>query len=148
PGDQWGYHHLTRGLAREGHQERRASGRGMGEERGQRAHHHRPRCRAGAGRGTRGRSRMTKAQIIGIGAYAPKRILTNQDLERMVETSDEWIRQRPGHRERHVVDENEATSDLAIKAAQQALERANGEPEEIDLIVGGTTTGDMASRSP
>ena len=87
---------------------------------------------------------MTKAQIIGIGAYAPKRILTNQDLERMVKTSDEWIVQRTGIRERHVVDENEATSDLAIRAAQQALERANVEPEDIDLIVVGTTTGDMA----
>ena len=58
-----------------------------------------------AGRGTRGRPRMTRAQIIGIGAYAPKRILTNEELERMVETSDEWIVQRTGIRERHVVDE-------------------------------------------
>jgi 3-oxoacyl-[acyl-carrier-protein] synthase III len=87
---------------------------------------------------------MTKAQIIGIGAYAPKRILTNEDLERMVETSSDWIVQRTGIRERHVVDETEATSDLAIKAAQQALERAEVDPGEIDLIVVGTTTGDMA----
>ena len=87
---------------------------------------------------------MTKAQIIGIGAYAPKRILTNEDLERMIETSSEWIVQRTGIRERHVVDESEATSDLAIKAAQQALERAEVEAGEIDLIVVGTTTGDMA----
>jgi len=65
---------------------------------------------------------MTRARIIGIGAYAPKRILTNEELERMVETSDEWIVQRTGIRERHIVDENEATSDLAIRAAQQALE--------------------------
>jgi 3-oxoacyl-[acyl-carrier-protein] synthase-3 len=71
---------------------------------------------------------MTRAQIIGIGAYAPKRILTNEDLERMVETSSDWIVQRTGIRERHVVDENEATSDLAIRAAQQALERAEVEP--------------------
>src|SRR6266481_4860474 len=87
---------------------------------------------------------MTRARIIGIGAYAPKRILTNEELERMVETSDEWIVQRTGIRERHIVDENEATSDLAIRAAQQALERAQVEPGEIDLIVVGTTTGDMA----
>src|SRR5258707_5333390 len=87
---------------------------------------------------------MTRARIIGVGAYAPKRILTNGELERMVETSDEWIVQRTGIRERHVVDENEATSDLAIRAAQQALERAQVEPGEIDLIVVGTTTGDMA----
>jgi len=87
---------------------------------------------------------MTRARIIGIGAYAPKRILTNAELERMVKTSDEWIVQRTGIRERHVVDESEATSDLAIRAAQQALERAQVEPGEIDLIVLGTTTGDMA----
>ena len=87
---------------------------------------------------------MTRARIIGIGAFAPKRILTNAELERMVETSDEWIVQRTGIRERHIVDESEATSDLAIRAAHQALERAHVEPGEIDLIVLGTTTGDMA----
>lgn len=87
---------------------------------------------------------MTRARIIGIGAYAPKRVLSNADLERMVDTSDEWIVQRTGIRERHIVDEGEATSDLAIRAAQQALERAQVEPGEIDLIVLGTTTGDMA----
>src|SRR5262249_16432364 len=113
-------------------------------ERSERAHQDRPRGRDCAGRGTRGRPRMIRAKIIGIGAYAPKRILTNDELERMVETSDEWIVQRTGIRERHVVDENEATSDLAVRAAQQALERAQVEPGEIDLIVVGTTTGDMA----
>ncbi len=87
---------------------------------------------------------MTRARIIGVGAYAPKRILTNADLEKMVETSDEWIVQRTGIRERHIADESEATSDLAIRAAQQALERAQVEPEEVDFIVVGTTTGDMA----
>jgi 3-oxoacyl-[acyl-carrier-protein] synthase-3 len=87
---------------------------------------------------------MTRAQIVGIGAYAPKRILTNHDLEKMVDTSDEWIVQRTGIRERHVVDENEAASDLGIRAAQQALDRAGVEPEEVDFIVVGTTTGDMA----
>ena len=86
---------------------------------------------------------MSRAQIIGMGAYAPKRILTNADLEKLVETSDEWIVQRTGIRERHIVDESEATSDLAIKAAQQALERASVLPEEVELIVLGTTTGDM-----
>ncbi|PYO51578.1 MAG: 3-oxoacyl-ACP synthase [Candidatus Rokuibacteriota bacterium] len=87
---------------------------------------------------------MTRARIVGIGAYAPKRILTNQDLEKMVHTSDEWIVQRTGIRERHIADETEAASDLGLKAAQQALERAGVEPEEIDFIVVGTTTGDMA----
>ena len=86
---------------------------------------------------------MTRARIIGMGAYAPKRVLTNADLEKMVETSDEWIMQRSGIRERHIVDEGEATSDLAVRAAQQALARANLVPEDIDFIVVGTTTPDM-----
>ena len=87
---------------------------------------------------------MTRARIIGVGAYAPKRILTNHDLEKMVDTSDEWILQRTGIRERHIADEGEAASDLGLRAAQQALDRAGVLPEEIDLIVVGTTTGDMA----
>ncbi len=87
---------------------------------------------------------MTRARIIGVGAYAPKRVLTNQELARLVDTSDEWIVQRTGIKERHIADETEATSDLALRAAQQALERAQVEPKEIDLIVVGTTTGDMA----
>jgi 3-oxoacyl-[acyl-carrier-protein] synthase-3 len=86
---------------------------------------------------------MIRAKIIGMGAYAPKRILTNADLEKMVATSDEWIQQRSGIRERHIVDESEATSDLAVNAARQALERANLVPEDIDFIVVGTTTPDM-----
>jgi len=86
---------------------------------------------------------MTRAKIIGVGAYAPKRILTNADLEKMVETSDDWIVQRTGIRERHIADDAEATSDLALRAAQQALERANLVPEDIELIVVGTTTPDM-----
>jgi 3-oxoacyl-[acyl-carrier-protein] synthase-3 len=86
---------------------------------------------------------MTRARIIGVGAYAPKRILTNADLEQIVATSDEWIVQRSGIRERHIADETEATSDLAVKAAQQALERANLTPDDVDFIVVGTTTADM-----
>jgi len=86
---------------------------------------------------------MTRAKIIGVGAYAPKRILTNADLERIVATSDAWIVQRSGIRERHVADESEATSDLALRAAQQAIERANLVPEDIDFIAVGTTTPDM-----
>ena len=87
---------------------------------------------------------MKRAKIVGVGAYAPKRILTNVELEKMVNTSDAWIVQRTGIRERHIVDESEATSDLGLRAAQQALERAGVEPGEIDFIVVGTTTGDMA----
>ncbi len=87
---------------------------------------------------------MNHAKIVGLGAYAPKRILTNDDLEHMVKTSNEWIVQRTGIRERHIAEEGEATSDLAVRAAQQALERAGVEPDEVDFIVVGTTTGDMA----
>jgi 3-oxoacyl-[acyl-carrier-protein] synthase-3 len=86
---------------------------------------------------------MRRARIVGMGAYAPKRILTNDDLEKMVATSDEWIVQRSGIRERRIADESEATSDLAVKAAQQALERASLVPEDIDFIAVGTTTPDM-----
>jgi 3-oxoacyl-[acyl-carrier-protein] synthase III len=86
---------------------------------------------------------MTRARIIGVGAYAPKRVLTNAELEKMVATSDEWIVQRTGIRQRHIADESEATSDLALKAAQQALERANLVPEDIEFIAVGTTTPDM-----
>jgi 3-oxoacyl-[acyl-carrier-protein] synthase-3 len=86
---------------------------------------------------------MTRAKIIGMGAYAPKRILTNADLEKMVATSDEWIVQRSGIRERHIADDEEATSDLAVRAAQQALDRASVLPEDVELIVVGTTTPDM-----
>ena len=86
---------------------------------------------------------MTRAKIIGVGAYAPKRVLSNADLEKMVDTSDEWIVQRTGIRERRIVEEGEATSDLAVRAAQQALERASLVPEDIDFIVVGTTTPDM-----
>src|SRR6267378_6582993 len=86
---------------------------------------------------------MTRARITGVGAFLPKRILTNADLEKMVETNDEWIVQRTGIRERRIVDENEATSDLAVRAAQQALERANLLPEDVEFIAVGTTSPDM-----
>src|SRR3990167_1772017 len=86
---------------------------------------------------------MTRARISGVGAYAPKRILTNADLEKLIETNDEWIVQRSGIRQRHIVEEGEPTSDLALRAAQQALERANLVPEDVDFIAVGTTTPDM-----
>ena len=85
---------------------------------------------------------MTRAYISGVGVYAPKRILTNADLERIVATSDQWIVQRSGIRERHIADEGEASSDLALPAAQQALEGANLVPEDVDFIVVATTTPD------
>jgi 3-oxoacyl-[acyl-carrier-protein] synthase-3 len=86
---------------------------------------------------------MIRAKIAGVGAYAPKRVLSNFDLEKMIDTSDAWIVQRTGIRERRIADESEATSDLALRAAQQALERANLVPEDIEFIVVGTTTPDM-----
>jgi len=86
---------------------------------------------------------MRRAKIIGTGAYAPQRILTNADLERMVETNDAWIQQRSGIRERRIADDKDATSDLAVHAARQALERASLTPADIDFIVVGTTTPDM-----
>ena len=70
-------------------------------------------------------------------------MLTNADLERMVDTSDEWILQRTGIRERHIVDPGVATSDLAVEAAREAIERAGLTPDDIDFIVVGTTTPDM-----
>ena len=86
---------------------------------------------------------MRRAKIIGTGAHAPERVLTNAELEKMVDTNDEWIRQRSGIRERRIVDDKDATSDLAVIAARQALERANLTPDDIDFIVVGTTTPDM-----
>jgi len=78
---------------------------------------------------------MTRAKIIGVGAYAPKRVLTNAELEKMVDTNDEWIVQRTGIRKRHIVDESEATSDLAIKAAQQAIASAERKVAELQADV-------------
>ena len=86
---------------------------------------------------------MNRARIIGVGSYAPQRILTNRELEKMVDTSDEWIVQRTGIRERRIVAEGEGPSDLAIRAARQAMDRAQVGAEEIDFIVVGTTAGDM-----
>lgn len=82
--------------------------------------------------------------ILGIGMYVPERVLSNQDLESMVDTSDEWIVTRTGIRERRIAAEDQATSDLAYHASQQALESAGIAPEELDLIVVATVTPDMA----
>ncbi len=80
---------------------------------------------------------------MGTGSYLPKKILTNKDLERLVETSDEWITGRTGIKERHIADEDEAASDLGVKAAISALNEANLEASEIDLIIVTTVTPDM-----
>lgn len=83
-----------------------------------------------------------KARIIGTGSYLPEKILTNHDLEKMVETSDEWIVARTGIEQRRIAAENESTSDMATIAAQRAMEMAGVKADEIDLIVMGTITGD------
>jgi len=81
--------------------------------------------------------------IIGIGTYVPEKIMTNKDLESIVETSDEWITDRTGIRERRIAGQGEATSDLAIKAARKAIADAGITAEEIDLIIVATATPDM-----
>jgi 3-oxoacyl-[acyl-carrier-protein] synthase-3 len=90
---------------------------------------------------TPGRS-LRRAKIVALATHVPSRVLTNQDLQRMVDTSDEWILQRTGIRTRHVVEPGQATSDLARCAAVKALERAGLTAGEIDFIVVGTTTPD------
>jgi 3-oxoacyl-[acyl-carrier-protein] synthase III len=83
------------------------------------------------------------AGITGIGASLPEKVLTNYDLEKMVDTSDEWITTRTGIRERRIASEDIAASDLSSEAAKQAIEMANLKPEEIDLIIVCTVTPDM-----
>jgi 3-oxoacyl-[acyl-carrier-protein] synthase III len=89
------------------------------------------------------RAGLRRTQISGLATYVPPRLLTNQDLEKLVETSDEWILQRTGIRERHIVDPGVATSDLAKEAAINAIAGAGLTPNDIDFIVVGTTTPDM-----
>ncbi|GGE16613.1 3-oxoacyl-[acyl-carrier-protein] synthase 3 [Marinithermofilum abyssi] len=86
---------------------------------------------------------MASVGIIGTGAYLPEKVLTNAELEKMVDTSDEWIRSRTGIRERRIAAENQASSDLAVEAARRALESAGISAEELDLIIVATVTPDM-----
>jgi 3-oxoacyl-[acyl-carrier-protein] synthase III len=83
------------------------------------------------------------SRIAGTGIYLPARILTNFDLEKIVDTSDEWIRTRTGIIERHIAADDEVTSDLAAHAARAAIRDAGLEPSDIDLIIVGTTTPDL-----
>ncbi|MFV0626642.1 MAG: beta-ketoacyl-ACP synthase III [Alphaproteobacteria bacterium] len=83
-----------------------------------------------------------RSEIIGCGHYLPSKILTNDDLSKIVETSDEWISERTGIRARHVVAEGESTSDLCFNAAQNALKHANVDASEIDLVIVATITPD------
>ena len=86
---------------------------------------------------------MVRSRIISVGSYLPERILSNFDLEKMVDTSDEWITERTGIKERRIADESQAASDLAFEASKIALERAGLNAGEIDMIIVATITGDM-----
>lgn len=85
---------------------------------------------------------MSYARITGTGSYLPEKILTNRELESMVDTNDEWIRDRTGIRQRHIAGEREYTVDLAEKAARNAIEAAGVSVEDIDLVIVATTTPD------
>src|SRR3989442_8717243 len=84
-----------------------------------------------------------RAIVLGVGAYAPPKVMTNDDLARLVDTSDEWITTRTGIKRRHIAGPDQATSDLAIVAAQQALDAAAVRAQDLDLILVGTATPDM-----
>ncbi|MGB5922635.1 MAG: beta-ketoacyl-ACP synthase III, partial [Syntrophobacteria bacterium] len=86
---------------------------------------------------------MNRSIILGTGSAVPKKILTNQDLESMVDTSDEWISSRTGVKQRHIAEEGDTTSLLAAEATRRALEMAGVQPEEVDMIVVSTTSPDM-----
>ena len=85
---------------------------------------------------------MTYSRIAGTGSYLPEKVVTNHDLEKTIDTSDEWIRERTGIKRRHIAAEDESTSDLALAAARQALDMAGLTAEDIDLIIIATTTPD------
>ena len=85
---------------------------------------------------------MTFARIIGTGSYLPEKVVTNKDLEEVMDTTDEWIQERTGIKRRHIAADGETTSDMAVHAARRALEAAGISADDIDLIVVGTTTPD------
>jgi len=86
---------------------------------------------------------MTYSRIIGTGRYLPERVLTNFDLEKIVDTTDEWIRTRTGVERRHVVEPDQTTSDMCVEAAKKAMETAGVTPQDIDMVITGTTTPDL-----
>jgi len=86
---------------------------------------------------------VTRSVVTGVGGYLPERVVTNDDLTKLVDTSDEWIRERTGIHQRHKAAEGETTSDLAVAAARRALEAAGRTPADVDLIVVATTTADL-----
>ncbi|MEQ1713685.1 MAG: 3-oxoacyl-ACP synthase, partial [Hyphomicrobium sp.] len=89
-----------------------------------------------------GRVAVLRSVIRGVGAYLPKRIMTNDDISKIVDTNNDWIVERTGIRQRHIAGENEFTSDLGIAAARQALVRAGIDPVDVDLVICATATPD------
>lgn len=87
--------------------------------------------------------RSRRAKISALGTYVPPRVLTNADLEKMVETNDQWIVERTGIRERHILEKGLATSDMAVEAAKQCLAERSVEPTEVEAIIVATVTPDM-----
>jgi 3-oxoacyl-[acyl-carrier-protein] synthase-3 len=90
---------------------------------------------------------MIRAKITSVGFYLPEKILTNSDLEKMVDTNDEWITKRTGIKERRIAKKEETTSDMGFIAAQNAINRAKILPEDIDIIICATITGDYVTPS-
>ena len=88
-------------------------------------------------------SELVRPKISALGTYVPPRLLTNADLEKMIETTDQWIRERTGIRERHIVDKGVATSDLGFQAAKKALAERKIAPDDLDAIIVATVTPDM-----
>ena len=86
---------------------------------------------------------MTYSRIVGTGRYLPERIMTNADLEKIVDTNDEWIRTRTGVERRHVCAPDQTTSEMCIEAAKVAIEDAGIDVSDIDLVITGTTTLDL-----
>jgi 3-oxoacyl-[acyl-carrier-protein] synthase-3 len=91
-----------------------------------------------------GRSNGVPISVTGLGCHAPERVLTNDDLAQLVETSDEWIVERTGIRERRIAGDEEALSDICLPAARRALEMAGVDPASVDLVIVATVTPDMA----
>jgi 3-oxoacyl-[acyl-carrier-protein] synthase-3 len=91
-----------------------------------------------------GRAQGAPVTITGLGCHVPEKVMTNEDLSRIVDTNDEWIVARTGIRQRHIAGEDEALTDVALPAAREALEQAGLDGSQIDLLIVATVTPDMA----
>ena len=85
---------------------------------------------------------ITRAAITAVGGYVPEKILSNKDLEKMVDTNDQWIRERTGIAERRILEKERATSDMAVEAINDLLRKTNYTPEDIELIIVSTVSPD------